>query len=210
MQISAEIRWFWRNTPPPGLEDWFYNADSPFCVAGGGKTRVDEYLRDPRQIELGLKRRGGKQGVEVKGLVAVLWDGLAVGPFAGPIELWTKWTSEPLALPSGALFAVEKRRWLRKFDTSLARPQEIPLDADEQPLDKRPLPVLGCNVEFTQITLAGDSVWWTLGFESFGTIWTIANDLRAVATTLAVRQPPALGEGLLASYPAWLSEHAQA
>jgi hypothetical protein len=74
---------------------------------------VDEYLRDASQIELGLKRRGSKKGVEVKGLVAVTCGGLAVGPFAGPVELWAKWTSEPLELNSASTLTTEKRRCAR-------------------------------------------------------------------------------------------------
>jgi hypothetical protein len=71
---------------------------------------MDEYLYDPSQAELGLKCRGGRTGVEVKGLVAVTWGGLAAAPFVGPIELWTKWASEPLGLNSHATVATEKRR----------------------------------------------------------------------------------------------------
>jgi hypothetical protein len=207
MQVSAEIRWFWHDASPPGIEDWFCKADAHYCSAGGGGTRVDEYLRDASQVELGLKRRGGKKGVEVKGLVAVTWSGLAVGPFAGPVEVWTKWTSEPLELNSTSTVNTTKRRWLRKFDTIVPLPQEIPLDTEEKPLDNRPLPALGCNVELTQVSLLNGDVWWTLGFEAFGTIRTVENDLRAVATILAARRPPGLGDGLLASYPAWLKEH---
>ena len=207
MQVSAEIRWFWRHTPPPGLEDWFCKADAHGCPAGGGRTRVDEYVRDIRQVELGLKRRDGHKGVEVKGLVAVTWGGGAGGPFAGPIELWTKWMSEPLELHSHSTVPIEKQRWLRKFDTTVRVPQERALDNEEKPHDKRSLPALGCNVELTRVRLPNGDVWWTLGFEAFGTLRTVENDLQAVATVLAARQPPALGEGLQASYPAWLSEH---
>lgn len=206
MQLSAEIRWFWRDSPPPGLENWFCRADAHECPAGGGETRVDEYLRDPEQIELGIKRRAGKGGVEVKGLVAVNWNSLAVGPFVGPVEIWTKWTSEPLELTSGSLIAVEKRRWLRKFDTAAALPQEIPLDDQEQPLDRRSFPALGCNVELTRVGLGNGGVWWTFGLEAFGPLRTVENDLRAAATVLAMRRPPPLGEGRLASYPVWLRE----
>jgi hypothetical protein len=206
MQVSAEIRWFWRSAPPPGLDNWFRNADKHYCSAGGGLTRVDEYLCDVNQAELGLKCRGGKKGVEVKGLVAVTWGGLSVGPFVGPIELWTKWMSEPLELNPHSTVATEKRRWLRKFDTTGPLPQEIPLNAEETPIDQRPLPTLGCNVELTQVTLPNGDTWWTFGFESFGTIQTIENDLRAAATMLVARRPPSLEQGLLASYPAWLRE----
>src|SRR6266481_3714212 len=210
MQVSAEIRWFWNNVPPPKLREWFRNATKDTCPAGGGELRVDEYLYDHSQIELGLKRRGGKPGVEVKGLVAAKWGNLTAGPFVGPIDLWTKSTSEVLELRSGWTVPIEKIRWLRKFDTARQFPEEIPLDDKEQPLGKRPLPALGCNVELTQITLRDDKVWWTLGFESFGTIQTVDKSLYAVATTLATRQPPDLGTGLLASYPDWLKEHVAA
>ena len=64
-------------------------------------------------------------------------------------------------------------------------------------------------MELTQVSLLNGEVWWTLGFEAFGTIRTVENDLRAVATILVARRPPELGDGLLASYPAWLKEHAK-
>jgi hypothetical protein len=144
----------------------------------------------------------------VKGLVAVTWSGVAVEPFVGPIELWTKWTSEALALPATATITTEKQRWLRTFETRVPVPQEIPLDEAEQPLDKRPLPTLGGHVELTRVRLAYGEMWWTLGFETFGTLRTVENDLHAVVTTLAARRPPRLGQGLRLSYPAWLSQYA--
>ena len=143
MQVSAEIRWFWKNILPPKLKEWFCNAKDNTCAAGGGKPRVDEYLYDRSQIELGLKRRGGKPGVEVKGLVTGKWGSLIASPFVGPIELWTKWTSEVLELNSGWTVPTEKIRWLRKFDTAKQLPEEIPLDSKEKPLGNRALPALG-------------------------------------------------------------------
>jgi len=219
MQISAEIRWFWRNSPPPNLEEWFCASSEHTCSAGGGGERVDEYMADCGQTELGLKRRGGKGGIEVKGLVAADWDALNVSPFLGPIELWSKWTCEGLELNSTT--PIKKVRWLRKFSTESLSPEEIPLGESEMPLDKnRALPRTGCNVELTRI-ITGQEVWWTLGFESFGQIQTVSNDLRAVAATLEARKPPELGPagelsspiwrgqngaGLIASYPVWLRE----
>jgi hypothetical protein len=58
MQVSAEIRWFWRDAPPAGLEDWFRDAGVHGCPADDEETRTDVYLREPGQVELGLKRRG--------------------------------------------------------------------------------------------------------------------------------------------------------
>lgn len=210
MQISAEIRWFWQNSPPSDFEKWFRETNSHCCPAGGGIPREDQYLRDDSQTELSLKNRGGKKGVEVKGLVSIVWDGLTAKHFTGPIEIWTKWTSLPLKLDPELIITVEKQRWLRKFDTGVLSPQEIPLNNEEKPLDPcRSLPILGCNVEMTKIKLQNSSdTWWTFGFEAFGTIRTIENDLRAVATILSNRQPPALVEGLIASYPTWINKHA--
>ena len=59
-----------------------------------------------------------------------------VAPFAGPIEIWSKWTSEPLELNS--VVTVEKIRWLRKFDTSTLSPVEIALNDEEKPIDAWP------------------------------------------------------------------------
>lgn len=207
MQISAEIRWFWRNTAPDGLVNWFCGADRHSCIAGGGETRSDDYLRDACQAELGLKRRGGRGGVEIKGLIAVLPDGLEAGRFRGSIELWAKWTSGRLSLEPDSTIAVKKRRWVRKFDTTGLSPIEVPLDAEETPLDGRPWPAQGCNVELTEVGLPDGGVWWTLGFEAFGTISTVGNDLRAAANLLNTRRPPDLADGLQAGYPAWLKLH---
>jgi len=112
-----------------------------------------------------------------------------------------------LELQSGSTTATKKVRWLRKFDTAAPLPQEIPLGEDEMPLDEQlPLPALGCNVELTQVKLSEGEIWWTFGFEAFGTIQTVENDLRAVVTTLAARQPPNMQMELRASYPAWLAQ----
>jgi hypothetical protein len=71
-----------------------------------------------------------------------------------------------------------KRRWLRKFATDGHVPVEIARDANEKPVTGSP-PARGCNVELTEVRIG--SLWWTLGFESFGSIHTVEADLRAVA-----------------------------
>lgn len=209
MQVSAEIRWFWPNLPPAGLRAWFCEAGADWCAAGGGNKRIDEYLSDPGQAELGIKRRGGKSGVEIKGLVSVVRDGLAQPPFAGSVEIWTKWTSERLDLGTLATIGTTKRRWLRKFDSAVTPAREVALYAAEKPLEGR-LPDEGCNVELTEVTLPGGPVWWTLGFEAFGSIETVRHSLAAAAERLSERRPPSLERGFLASYPAWLGQYAHA
>jgi hypothetical protein len=205
MLVSAEIRWFWRRDPPPGLHDWFCGTRHHPCRARGGQERVDRYLRDPDQTELGLKLRGGGKGVQVKGLIDVVSDGVAAAPFTGPVEIWCKWTSDGLRLRPSTTIAVEKQRRMRKFDATVHPPKEVPLGANEKPANGRPLPDLGCNVELTQVKPPNGEVWWTFCFEAFGTPETVVNDLRATAEALASRTPPPLDGGLIASYPTWLA-----
>jgi hypothetical protein len=204
MYLSAEIRWFWPRRAPARMQRWFRVATRAHCAAGGGKTRRDAYLLAVDQSEVGIKARGNRPGVEIKGLVAVLADGVATPPFAAPIELWTKWSVAEL--PLARTVAVGKQRWVRKFDTAHGAPREVELDAAEQPKDGH-WPALGCNVELTRLTIE-DEIWWTLGFEAFGRLETVAADLRAVAAAMAARQPPQLGSAQPLSYPAWLAARA--
>jgi len=64
---------------------------------------------------------------------------------------------------------IQKTRSIRTYDTSRAAIVEIPLQADEKPLNGQPLPQQGCNVEISKIQIAEEPrQWWTLGFEAFG------------------------------------------
>jgi hypothetical protein len=204
MQISAEIRWFWLADCPRAIETCFNSGDMP---PGGGRAREDEYLHEPDQIELGMKRRGEKPGVEIKGLVTTLPHPSDVAPFVGPIEIWCKWQSLGLVINDLPIVRVRKVRWLRKFETNGRKPTEIPLTEDENPRDRRPLPEFGCNVELTRIELRSGQVWWTLGFESFGDLRSVEQGLRNTLSVIASRGAPPLCSGELLSYPAWLSKH---
>jgi hypothetical protein len=84
--VSAEIRWFYPDECPANLHRWF-GGMSP--APGGGKLRIDEYLSQTNQSEVSIKKRGGRPGVEIKGLIAVCRSELT--PFAPYVELWCKW-----------------------------------------------------------------------------------------------------------------------
>lgn len=86
MKLSAELRWFWKDTLPEGLNAWF-GAERVEPL------RTDVYLRDSSQSELGLKRR--EHRFEVKGLIARLGE-VDEGPFHGALQLWSKWELEHL------------------------------------------------------------------------------------------------------------------
>ena len=200
MQLSAEIRWFWRESPPPGFQDWFCGAGAHACAAGGGGLRTDQYLRETNQGELGIKRRSNHPGVEIKGLVQADFYVLSAPPITGQVELWAKWTGGTFGLPPGETATIEKVRWMRKYITNGKSVRELPLDVDEMPLGGEALPEQGCNVELTQIHL--DNVeWWTFGFEAFGQINTLKRSILMAAKSLAPLIP--LGGALCASYPAW-------
>jgi hypothetical protein len=197
MFISAEIRWFLRNEPAPGFRGWFMESGFHASQPGGVSERTDEYLQNRGETELGIKIRGGFGGVDIKGLVEVKKNGLSSEPFTGPIEIWTKWRSEYIKLELENTIAVEKERWTRMFDTTLADPIEINLEG-------RQLPSRGCGVELTRFSVKNET-WWTFGFESFGTLETIEKDLRSVASLLASRNPPPLGDAVIHSYPSLLN-----
>jgi hypothetical protein len=203
MEVSAEIRWFWRGAGPRELKEWFTNPSVHTCRAGGGNLRTDAYLPDPEQADLGIKLRGNKTGVEVKGLVATLAEGCHNYPFIGQIEIWTKWSSGALSLGAG-LVLINKRRWLRKFDCTGPEFREVALNLEELPIGRCRLPDEGCNVEYTEISGKGIRPWVSFGFEAFGTLDTVAACLRQTAARLSLLHPPALADGWIASYPTWL------
>jgi hypothetical protein len=208
MQNSAEIRWFWSSPPAKSIELWFRLGGG--CTPGGGKEREDVYLIDPGQRELGIKERGGKAGVEVKGMVAQIAHPIKVGTFAARGELWTKWTTEALQLKTCAHVTAYKRRWLRKFAIKEGNVREMKLNEDEKPADPgEQLPDQGCNLEFTEVSLAkGGQRLITMGFESFGPHGLVEAHLRRTIDHLAASANGLEFDGAEElSYPAWLALH---
>ena len=87
MRLTAEIRWFWPDRPPQEFHGWFVGAGTAWTATGSTKTRVDEYLRDPDQDSLGIKKRG-RGDVEIKGLISRRDKHLDFAGCTSPIELW--------------------------------------------------------------------------------------------------------------------------
>jgi hypothetical protein len=198
MQASAEIRYFWKTAVPEAVEAWYRGGITP----GGGATRTDEYLKDLEQKELGVKRRGGKPGVEVKGLVGFGKE--LPAPFRGRVEIWSKWSSTALSVDTVSTIRIVKQRWLRKFDSGRGGVAEIPMDEQEKPKDGRSLPSNGCNLELTKLSAPLGEVWWTLGFEAFGQLQSVEGNLLATVDWLAGGAPN-VDAAMTASYPEWLS-----
>ena len=204
MLLSAEVRWFWQG-PRPNLYEWFAGISAP---PGGGGTRVDTYLIDRNQAELGIKRRGSKPGIEIKALVSERAS-YTLGGHKATSQIWTKLTTAALTLDLLPSVSTHKKRWLRKYDTGGSTIREITLGTNELPLSKEPLPDNGCNVEFTEVRIQGSSpVWVTLGLESFGSLDRIEDSLRAIVRLLDSKGLPDTGPGVALSYPQWLAEAA--
>ena len=191
METTAELRYFWRNAVPAEVERWFRSG----MTQGGGHTRTDHYLRDPKQTELGIKLRGGeKPGVEIKGLVANTTT-CALPPFAGQIEIWSKWTTSALDLNVAKCIALEKQRWLRRFKSGT----EIPVGAEPGAR-----PENGCDFELTRVALPDGGLWWTLGFEAFGPLESLEQNLISTLQSLRGTNPPPIDPPVIAGYPVWL------
>jgi hypothetical protein len=206
MLLSAEVRWFWKEAPPADFQEWFCGSSQRFCIAGGGGTRIDSYLWDPGQVELGIKLRGSGGGVEVKGLVELSGSQVSFTSLTGGVEFWCKWRTDALSLSCCRVIGIKKVRWLRKFELKKDGAGEIELDASEKPKNRGVLPMTGCNVELACVRDEDARAWWSIGFEAFGPRTYLEKALRTTVMLMSERGPPALPVGFCASYPKWLSE----
>ena len=200
--FSAELRWFGEGSPPATLERWFRTGPFP---PGGGGTRRDEYLEDSKQRELGVKKRQGTAGIEIKGLLKV--RPRPQEPFAGSLQFWTKWNSPALSIDHLPRIVVDKTRWLRKFDTTGADVRELALDEKERPRGSGGmLPAQGCGIELVSLlTDANQTRWWTFAFEAFGPSASLEQSLARTIDALTPPDSRALAQGEELSYPEWLA-----
>jgi hypothetical protein len=194
------LRWFWP-FEPRAVQAWFTKGSNG-VPAGGGGNRTDNYclLDDP---SIGAKERGRQKGLELKWRLATEPSRLFDVPCR--LETWAKLPTT-LAPGDGAYIPVIKQRWLRKFETATSEVVEIPLSISELPIaSNAPLPVEGCNVEFTKVELPNGEHYWTLGLEAFGDdTSSLSINLRRAAEYLA-RPPARWHEGAdEMSYPEWL------
>lgn len=210
-QLSAEVRWFLPSTETErrtAFGAWF--EAGAFALGGKLSTpRDDVYLREAN-IELGIKDRGGKPGLEVKALVGEAGEVRLAGGGA-TVQIWTKVTSKVLALPTDRLL-VRKWRRLRKFDCADAvREVELGGGASGEEPKEGSWPTSGCNVEWTRIDVNGTE-WWSFGMEAFaadGDPNSLVQSLKRTVEALEKRgTPPKLdGSWIESSYPKWMATH---
>jgi hypothetical protein len=88
MQISAEVRLWWRDGKCEGVEDWFEQLTE--LPAGGtsrfngtrcSASRRDDYVIDLGQAELGIKVRGSGTASARTEIKALIVDRGEAGPF---------------------------------------------------------------------------------------------------------------------------------
>jgi hypothetical protein len=188
MDRTAELRWFFRESPPEPVVAWFEERTDP------PQARSDSYLVLPGTDALGVKTRGGTTRFELKlrpGPPSPLT--LAEG-VSGQLEEWQRWSfSRPgisrflprLGLPKQGWLEVGKRRRLAT----------IPYRGDA-----------GCRVELTALSVRGQQ-WSTVGFESFGPEPDLVPALRAAAEQFfgSVALPGGFGAERSCGYPGWLA-----
>ncbi len=190
MLISAELRWFWQSARPPRIERWFHEGAK---FHSDPEARCDRYLPQPGKDDIGIKRRGNKDGVEIKALVAIAHDEALAG-IAPHFEIWGKWDA---ALSITEAIEVQKLRFLRVFDAQTAEAIEIPRQAEAHPEQ-------ACHLELTKLEIFGQSeVWWTLGLEALGDLAAVQDKLRKLVKHLCAGGfTPEDGDFM--AYPAWL------
>ena len=186
MLYSAEIRWFFEGAIEPAVDTWFRSDP---VVDLETEDRVDRYLVIPGCESVGIKIRdfddpkGGK--FEVKAALGAAEVLALTTQVHGRADTWAKWTFptegfEPwvVAITTGenaepTWVTAHKLRWLRKFSLDTGSVTEVDPDV-------KPRPHSGCSAELVTLDV-GDAVWWTFGFESFGSRFEVRANLRQVA-----------------------------
>lgn len=187
MLISAELRWFWQSACPARIDRWFHEGAK---FRSEPEARCDRYLRQPGKYDIGIKARGNKDGAEIKGLISIGHDEVLAG-IAPYFEIWGKWDAALLITDA---IEVQKLRWLRAFD---AEGSEIPPRPDT-------LSEQACHLELTKLEISGQSeIWWTLGFEAFGDLATVSENLCKTVKLLCTDGFSIEGGDFMA-YPPWL------
>ena len=197
MRLTAEIRWFWPDRPPPEFHGWFVGDGAAWIAAGSSKTRVDEYLLDPDQDSLGIKKRG-RGDVEIKGLISRRDKHLDFAGCTSPIEFWAKWASRTLDLDGLPLIRVEKQRWKRSFSVHAGAVSELATSSEPVPCQS------GCDAELTLLKGPDMAPWWTLGFEAYGELDEVEAVLSRTVSLMARRCPPPLTPGEAIGYATWI------
>lgn len=203
---SAEMRWFFVGSKPEAVAHWFDARQERL-----EESRKDSYLIFFGSPCVGVKlrevREKGYLNFEIKALQSPPRTVEPRPGILGKTNAWVKWSvkfnmTEDLGqtMRDGSRWIeVEKKRWLLKY--------EIKADATPNEVPKEAFPDDGCNVELTELGVAGDQ-WWTIGLEAFGPPERINNHLLASLNTFfssRKKVPCPLLEANSLSYPTWFA-----
>jgi hypothetical protein len=188
MDRTAELRWFFRTSPPQPVIDWFEKAADP------PETRTDCYLLLPGTDALGVKVRGGTTRLELKLRPRPPEELGLPGGVSGQLEEWQRWSlPRPAFTRLFPRLGLPNERWVEV--TKRRRLITVPYRDDA-----------GCRVEITTLRAQGQE-WSTVGFESFGPDVDLVPALEAAADELfgSLHLPGGLGADLSCGYPGWLA-----
>ncbi len=193
---SAEIRWF--SDEAEAMETIFRNL--PFQNPRHGNDtfppqpeRTDYYLKTGL-LSIGIKVREGNHEIKLKS------DKNEFVQEIGNIEHWSKWSSSEelniLNTIDNALLAdwiaVNKKRFLKVYEVK----KDKSVDYTTEFVDD------GCGVEFTKLTVDGDT-YYSFGMEAFCTFNSGVDNLAATWNALGLKR--SLFRGLRCmSYPEFL------
>lgn len=200
MLYSAEARWFYRESLPEPILNWFC-AGKPLKPE---RERIDRYLVFPGSESVSVKIREGN--FEIKAMKGASETVQYSPQITGRSECWIKWSYKKEAVKAwvGALhlenngwIEVTKDRWLRKF--SLDKPELSEVSINDRPDE-------GCNVELTKITVLNHE-WWSFAFEAFGEPGRVRVYLQTVTEHFFAVHPPVKPFSAMNScpYPVWLA-----
>lgn len=194
---TAEIRWFIKGEVPKAVKTWFENLNGFYSEEN---KRADLYLSIPSTGSVGIKFREGSFEIKRKNK----YLGLLEFPpnITGIAERWKKWNFQSgdnevsfEAENNGEWIEVFKTRNLQKF--IFGPTGKISGGFDHYRSD-------GCNVELTKV-IANNSIWWTLGLETYGAIEFLEKNLYvAFDYVFQSNFPRVLSKDNSFGYPQWM------
>jgi hypothetical protein len=205
MSHSAEMRWFFVGSTPGDVADWFDAKQERL-----EEPRTDSYLILFGSPCVGVKlrevREKGHLNFEIKVLRSAPRTVEPRPGILGRADAWVRWSVKLTenvgeTMRDGSRWIdVNKNRWLLKYEIKTdATPNEVPREAH---------PDEGCNVELTELRVAGVQ-WWTIGFEAFGpperTDSHLLASLKAFFSGSRETVPCPFLEANSLSYPAWFA-----
>ncbi|QLC24907.1 hypothetical protein HFP57_07605 [Parasphingopyxis algicola] len=189
IQLTAELRFWWRDTAPDAVRDWFFDGRRNLPL----ETRLDTYF-DPGNPSLGIKRRGDSDALEIKTLVK---DDVGLGSgLAG--QLWVKGASSA-AIYSESGVDISKRRFLRSL--SIDGQEMVEQEHGRAEIRHE---VSACTIELTAVHVGEEpALWWSLGLEASSGLEDAPSILSAIVDRTRIADLPLIN-AVCASYPQWL------